>query len=132
MVFMDQASKTPKKGSYLTFLARGLFLILGAFILTAYFFPISRKFHFTNSDEIMHFTGFAILGFMFAVSFPKYKASLSLSVIILLGIILELAQPLLTARRELSVADIIANGSGGLIGYILGAVIVFAALRSSQ
>jgi len=129
---MAQASKTPKKGSYFTFIARGLFLILGTFILKAYFFPISGKFYFTNSDELMHFTGFAILGFMFVVAFPKYTTSLSLCLIILFGIILELGQPLLTARRELSVADMIANGAGGLIGYGLGAVIMFAALRPPQ
>lgn len=126
---MAQASKTPKKSSYLTFMARGLFLILGAFILKAYFFPISGKFYFTSSDILMHFTGFAILGFMFAIAFPKYKASLSICFIIFIGIMLEVAQPILTARRELSLADMIANGAGGLIGYGLGAMIMFAVLR---
>lgn len=41
-------------------------------------------------------------------------------------------QPLLTAYRELSAADMIANGLGGLIGYALGAIIMYAVLRPSQ
>lgn len=129
---MVQQPKAHTKVSYLTIIARFLFLILGAFILKAYFFPISRKFHFTRSDEVMHFTGFAILGLMLAIAFPKYKAALNIWFIIFFGIILELGQPLLTARRELSITDMIANGSGGLIGYGLGTIIVYAVLSQLQ
>lgn len=121
---MALASKKRTKIAYLTIIARVLFLILGTFILKAYFFAISGKFYFTSSDELMHFTGFAIFGLIFAIAFPKFNASLGITFITLFGIMLEIAQPLLTADRQLSVSDMIANGLGGLIGNGLGALII--------
>lgn len=126
---MAPEEKSRIKLSYLTFTSRALLALLCAFIIKAYFYPISSKFYFTSSDELMHFTGFAFLGFIFALAFPNKKPSLGIFCIVLLGIGLEIAQPLFTLRRELSLSDMIANGTGGLVGYGLGAIIQFTALK---
>ena len=128
---MAVEKKARKNPLYLTYAVRALLALLGAFIIRAYFYPISGKFYFTSSDELMHFTGFIVLGFLFALAFAKNKISHGMLFITLFGIALELAQPVLTASRKLSVSDMMANAAGGIIGYGLGALILYLALKRS-
>lgn len=98
-------------------------IITAAFVLYAYFNPISRKLHFTSSSELMHFGGFSILSFFIAGSFSGVRIRLIL-LLCSVGYLLEIAQPLLTAQREFSYSDVWANFIGIFVG-----VFIFTALR---
>jgi len=92
----------------------------------AYFNPISGKFYFTSSDAVMHVTGFAIVSCLFVLSLPNIKRGYLIFWMCSLGVTAEVAQPLLTHRRELSISDIGANGLGVLLGISLASVFIYA------
>ena len=43
------------------------------------------------------------------------------------GVLVEVAQPLLTRKRELSISDMGANGLGVLMGVVIGTLFIYAA-----
>jgi len=94
------------------------------FAIYAYFNPISGSFHFTKSDEVMHITGFAIVSFLLAIGFSSYSRPKLVLWLCLVGIFVEIAQPLLTTRRELSHSDIVANWLGVLLGVCISMVLL--------
>ena len=96
------------------------------FAIYAYFRPISGKFHFTSSDLLMHVTGFAIVSCLLVFTLPNLKRRYLMFWICSLGVTAELAQPLLTRRRQLSIGDIGANSLGVLIGVALASILIYA------
>ena len=99
------------------------------FVIYAYFNPVASRFHFTDSDELLHVTGFLILSFLLAASFSNsshFKLGLGLC---LFGALSEIAQPLLTQRRELSLSDIGANWIGVILGICLWVLFAKILLR---
>ena len=103
-------------------------ITLGALGLAiyAYFNPISRKFHFTRSDELMHVAGFAIVSCLLVFALPKLKRRYLILWLCSVGVLVELAQPLLTPRRKLSISDIAANGLGVLMGVSFSWAFIYA------
>ena len=99
------------------------------FAIYAYFNPISGKFHFTSSDELMHVTGFAVVSCLLVFALPNVKRSNLMFWMGSLGVLVEIAQPLLTRRRELSISDIGANGLGVLMGVVIGTAFINATSR---
>ena len=97
------------------------------FAIYAYFNPVSRIFHFTNSDALMHVTGFAVVSCLLVFALPEVKRRNLMFWTSFIGVLVEVAQPLLTRRRELSISDIGANGLGILIGVVIGTIFVYAA-----
>jgi len=106
-------------------------ITLGAigFAIYAYLNPILWIYHFTSSDALMHVTGFAIVSFLLVFVLPNAKRRDLIFWICSIGGLIEVAQPLLTRRRELSVHDIGANGIGVLIGVAIASVVIYAISR---
>ena len=102
-------------------------LVALGFAIYAYFNPVSRIFHFTNSDALMHVTGFAVVSCLLVFALPEVKRRNLMFWTSFIGVLVEVAQPLLTRRRELSISDIGANGLGILIGVVIGTIFVSAA-----
>ena len=102
-------------------------LVALGFAIYAYFNPVSRIFHFTNSDALMHVTGFAVVSCLLVFALPEVKRRNLMFWTSFIGVLVEVAQPLLTRRRELSISDIGANGLGILIGVVIGTIFVYAA-----
>ena len=94
------------------------------FATYAYFNPISKKFYFTKSDELMHITGFSIIAFLIVCNFPQFSRLKLVFWLCAVGVFVEVAQPLLTERRELSYSDMIANCLGVFAGVIAFGLIV--------
>ena len=103
-------------------------ITLGAigFALYAYFNPISWKLYFTNSDALMHVTGFAIVSCLSIFALPNFKRRYLMICICSVSVLAEVAQPLLTRRRELSISDIGANCLGVLIGFTIASAFIYA------
>jgi len=104
-------------------------ITLGAmgFAIYAYFNPISGTFYFTNSDALMHVTGFAIVSCLLVFTLPSVKHRYLIFWMCSLGVLAEMAQPLLTRRRELSISDIGANGIGVLLGIAIATALIYLA-----
>lgn len=102
-------------------------LVALGFAIYAYFNPVSRIFHFTNSDALMHVTGFAVVSCLLVFALPEVKRRNLMFWTSFIGVLVEVAQPLLTRRRELSISDIGANSLGILIGVVIGTIFVSAA-----
>ena len=95
------------------------------FAIYAYFNPISGTFHFTRSDTLMHVTGFAIVSSLTVFSLPNVKRGHIIFWMCSVGVLAEVAQPLLTRGRELSISDIGANGLGAFIGISLTIAFIY-------
>ncbi len=83
------------------------------------------SFYFENADKVVHFTfylGFVFLWFRYLISkkirISKYLFFLFLSAVIL-GVIIEILQGLLTTNRQADVWDAVANSFGALIGALI-------------
>lgn len=83
------------------------------------------KFYFANADKVVHFTfyfGFVFLWFRFLIEkkigIIKNQIILFLSAV-LLGILVEILQGLLTTTRQPDVWDAVANSVGALLGLIV-------------
>lgn len=82
------------------------------------------KLYFENADKAVHFTfyfGFVFLWFKFLLFQKKgvFRNLIVLVVIaILIGILIELSQGLLTTTRQPDVWDAVANSLGALMGAI--------------
>lgn len=99
------------------------------FAIYAYFNPISGRFYFTRSDGLMHLTGFTIVSCLVVFALPEVKRSNLILWICSIGGLAEVAQPLLTRERELSISDIGANGLGVLLGVTLASIGIYAVSR---
>ena len=97
------------------------------FAIYTYFNPISRKFHFTSSDAVMHVTGFAVVSCLLVFALPNVKRRNLMFWMGSVGVLVEVAQPLLTRKRELSISDMGANGLGVLMGVVIGTLFIYAA-----
>ncbi len=83
---------------------------------------IEKKVYFPSADKIVHFTFY----FVFVILWSRYllyknilsKKSKSYLVIIaiLLGILIEIGQSILTTTRQADILDVVANSLGALIG----------------
>jgi len=93
------------------------------FAIYAYFNPISRIFHFTNSDATMHVTDFAVVSCLLVFALPELKRRNLMFWACFIGVLVEVAQPLVTRRRELSISDIGANSLGILMGVVIGTIL---------
>ena len=107
------------------------FITLGAlgFAIYAYFNPILGTFHFTRSDALMHVTGFAIVSCLLVLALPNLRRAHLIFWMCSVGILAEVAQPLFTRRRELSISDIGANALGILIGVVTASAFVYAVVK---
>jgi len=106
------------------FFSRLSFICIAAFTTYAYFRPIPRLFHFTRSSELLHLIGFAGLSFFMAMSFPKLGTKKMVTVLFFTSILAEIAQPIFTKRRNLSINDMAANFIGVLVGICLCALLI--------
>lgn len=86
--------------------------------------------NFENADKVVHFTfyfGFVFLWFRYLVykkcSITKNLIFLFLSAV-LLGVLIEILQGLLTTNRQPDVWDAIANSLGALIGAVISKRII--------
>ena len=96
------------------------------FAIYAYFNPILWIFRFTSSDALLHVTGFAIVCCLTVFTLPSVKRGILLFWMCSVSVLAEVAQPLLTRKRELSLSDIGANGLGVLIGVGLASASLYA------
>ena len=103
-------------------------ITLGAigFAIYAYFNPVLWIFRFTSSDAVLHVTGSAVVSCLTVFALPNVKRGVLLFWMCSVSVLAEVAQPLLTHRRELSFSDIGANGLGVLIGVGFASASIYA------
>lgn len=96
----------------------GIWLLL---ILIASFLPTSEIPEITflwSPDKIVHFGMYAILVILMRLAFFEMKIYNIIGFCIILGILIEILQPILS-DRFFDYYDILANSIGVIIGYIL-------------
>lgn len=89
-----------------------------------------QSFYFENADKVVHFTfyfGFVFLWFRYLIfkkiGIIKHLFLLFLSAVVL-GVIIEILQGLLTTNRQSDVWDAVANSFGALIGALISKRII--------
>jgi VanZ family protein len=71
---------------------------------------------FNYQDKLMHLTAYSILSTLYQLSLPKRYLAITLAV--LLGVLLEIAQSF-TTYRSFELLDIVANTLGVGLGFLL-------------
>jgi len=81
-------------------------------------------------DKLQHFTGYALLSGWAVMLFARMRAqALAVLAVIAFGIVLEVAQGVLTTDRSGDSADAMANALGALAGLLLSATPLARALQ---
>lgn len=97
----------------------GWLIILAVLYLSLFTVYIPVQTDFNSVDKIHHFIAYATLMLWFAQSFRGTKRYWIVGGLILMGILIEFAQPF--TGREFSYLDMLANSTGVLIGLLIAA-----------
>ena len=101
----------------------GLWLLLISAVIVSSLLPSTAlpKVSFTGIDKVEHFLAYATLSayavMLFATRRVQVRAGIGL---VVLGLLMELAQQVLTASRLADPGDVLANTMGVLAGQALG------------
>jgi VanZ family protein len=101
----------------------GLWLLLIAEVVIISLLPSDAlpKASFIGIDKVEHFLAYATLSLYAAMLFASRRLHLRAAVgLVLLGLLMEVAQALLTQSRAADPADALANALGVLVGWALG------------
>lgn len=72
---------------------------------------------FRHQDKLHHFAGFAALAFSARLAFPRMRSPWLIAGILAASLLIELGQGLLP-RRTPSIADMLANALGVMLGWL--------------
>ncbi|MBN2866189.1 MAG: VanZ family protein [Thiotrichales bacterium] len=97
----------------------GWLIIVAVLYLSLFKIYIPVQTDFKSIDKIHHFIAYATLMLWFAQSFGGTKRYWVAGGLVLMGIVIEFAQPF--TGREFSYMDMIANSTGVLIGLLIAA-----------
>lgn len=76
-------------------------------------------FMFDGIDKVLHFSIFALLGFLFMTAFPKIKFYWFIQIMLCYGILTEILQDEMGFGRSLEGLDLVADTIGVVIGYFV-------------
>ena len=116
---MFKTSPTPRQAiaPYFVWAMRVLFLLLLVIIIWKSIEPPQGRQSIPNMDKVLHFGAYAVLCFV-AIQAKLIKSDVViLSVVIAIGILMEIMQGLMGFGRTASVADLVANTSGALLSF---------------
>lgn len=69
-------------------------------------------------DKVVHFIAFALLGFCYAVAFPKQRWWIFLGIMTAYALLTEVLQEIMAMGRTMDILDFGADILGGLVGFL--------------